>query len=165
MLRTILHRLAILLFALVVASAVALGARADAGLPEGEVAVVAEPVADGGSGIFQGRGEIGDDGLITVFLQEPPNGFSDGGDVPVGMVVATAARAGFSDGGDIPEGFIAVLGQLPVDGFSDGGDVPEGMIAVRALPAGFSDGGDIPDGFVAVALQPLPTEAFSPPGG
>jgi hypothetical protein len=161
---TTLHRLTLLLLAVVTACTVAIGARADTGLPEGTVAVVAQPAGGGGGDLFGGRGTT-EEGPITVFLQEPPDGFSDGGDVPEGMVVAIADRAGFSDGGDIPEGFIAVLAEQQPDGFSDGGDVPDGMIAVHAQPAGFSDGGDLPPGYVAVALQPLATDAFSPPGG
>ena len=153
----ITQRLAILLLVIAAASAVALGARADSGLPEGTVPVVAHP--------FEGSLSGGDeDELITVFLP-PGDGFSDGGDVPEGMVVALAERAegfGFSDGGDLPDGFIAVVAKPAPEGFSDGGDVPEGMIAVRALPLGFSDGGDM----AAVALQPLGAGgSFSPPGG
>jgi hypothetical protein len=156
----ITQRLAILLLVLAAASVVALGARADSGVPEGTVAVVAQPFEGG----LSGGGGGTEDELITVFLP-PGDGFSDGGDVPEGMVVALAEGAegfGFSDGGDLPDGFIAVLAMPAPDGFSDGGDVPEGMIAVRALPLGFSDGGDM----AAVALQPLATgRSFSPPGG
>lgn len=150
-----IHRLAILLLAIAAASTVAVAARATFVLPEDEVAVVAQPFAPGSGG---------NSGEITVFLPLPPEGFSDGGDVPMGMVVAVAERAlGFSDGGDVPEGYVAVLGVPAPEGFSDGGDVPEGMIAVLAQPA---EGGVVPEGEVAVFLQPLPEgRDFSPPGG
>lgn len=157
---TIPHRLAIFLLAFAAASILVLAARAES-VPDGEVAVVAYPA---GGGLVGGGG---DDGLITVFLPSG-EGFSDGGDIPEGMVAALAERAGegFSDGGDVPAGFIVVFAQPAPEGFSDGGDVPEGMIAVRAQPAGFSDGGDVPMGFVAVALEPLASgRSFSPPGG
>jgi hypothetical protein len=153
-------RLAILLLALAAASTLVLGARASSGLPEGTVAVVAQPVERG----VIGGGDAGDE-LITVFLPPAPDGFSDGGDIPEGFVAALAERAedfGFSDGGDLPEGFIAVQAQRAPDGFSDGGDVPpDGMIAVRALPLGFSDGGDR----ITVVLEPLADGVFSPRGG
>jgi hypothetical protein len=158
MLPQITPRLAILLLVIAAASTVALGARASSGLPEGTVAVVAQPVGSGPSG----GGDA--NGLITVFLPLPPEGFSDGGHVPEGMVAALAESDddfGFSDGGDIPEGFIAVDAEPAPDGFSDGGDAPEGMIAVSALLLGFSDGGD----FVTVALEPLDIDSFSPRGG
>jgi hypothetical protein len=156
MLPRIKQRLAILLLAIAAASILAVAARATFVLPEGEVAVVAQPFAPGSGG---------SGGMITVFLPLPPEGFSDGGDVPAGMVVAVAQQAeGFSDGGDAPEGFVPVLGVPAPDGFSDGGDVPEGMIAVLAQPA--EGDGVVPEGEVAVYLEPLPEiESFSPPGG
>jgi hypothetical protein len=157
-------RLAILVLALAAASTVALGAAASSVLPEGTVAVVAQPVGGDPS-----SGGGADDGLITVFLPLPPDGFSDGGDVPAGMVEAIAEQVdgedgnGFSDGGDIPAGLIAVLAQPAPDGFSDGDAVPDGMVAVRALLLGFSDGGDM----VTVAMEPLDSDNdnFSPQGG
>ena len=56
------HRAAILLLALVAASALALGARADSGVPEGKVAVFGQ--LDG----FSDGGDIRD-GLIPVFVE------------------------------------------------------------------------------------------------
>ena len=77
------QRVAILLLAVVAASALAFGARADVG-PDDRVAVVVLPA---------------------------PEGFSDGGDIPEGLIAVFVepARDGFSDGGDIPEGFVAVV--------------------------------------------------------
>jgi hypothetical protein len=156
MVSRITHRLAILFLTVAAASTLAVAAHATFVLPEGTVAVVAQPFAPGSGG---GGGQI------TVFLPLPPEGFSDGGDVPEGMVVAVADQAeGFSDGGDVPAGFVAVLGVPAPEGFSDGGDVPEGMIAVLAQPA--EGGGVVPEGEVAVFLEPLPeNRSFSPPGG
>jgi hypothetical protein len=156
MLSRITQRLAILFLTVAAASALAVAAHATFVLPEGTVAVVAQPF-DPGAG--------GSGGQITVFLPIPPEGFSDGGDVPEGMVATVADQAeGFSDGGDVPEGFVAVLGVPAPEGFSDGGDVPEGMIAVLAQPA--EGGGVVPEGEVAVLLEPLPeSQSFSPPGG
>ena len=118
------QRVAILLLAVVAASALAFGARADVG-PDDRVAVVVLPA---------------------------PEGFSDGGDIPEGMIAVFVepARDGFSDGGDIPEGFVAVVAQ-PIDGFSDGGDIVSWR---GPLPDGFSDGGDIPHGMIAVFAEP-----------
>ena len=78
------HRIAILLLAVVAASALALGARADVVVPDDRVAVVVQPA---------------------------PEGFSDGGDIPEGMVAVFAEPAGegFPDRGNVPEGLVAVL--------------------------------------------------------
>jgi hypothetical protein len=157
MVSRITQRLAILFLTVAAASTLVVAAHATFVLPEGTVAVVAQPFEGGQSG--------GSGGEITVFLPLPPEGFSDGGDVPEGMVAAVADQAeGFSDGGDVPEGLVAVLGVPAPEGFSDGGDVPEGMIAVLAQPA--EGGGVVPEGEVAVLLEPLPeSQSFSPPGG
>ena len=141
------QRVAILLLAVLAVSALAFGARADAIVLDDRVAVVVLPA---------------------------PEGFSDGGDIPEGMIAVFVepARDVNSNGGDIPEGFVAVIAQS-INGFSDGGDIvlarpaPDGfsdenilhgMIVVFAEPAGeaHTGGVNIPEGMVAVLMEPLP---------
>ena len=145
------HRVAILLLAVVAASALALGARADVVAPDGRVPVLVQPAPEG----FSDGGDI-PEGLIAVFVRPAPDGFSDGGDIPDGFVLVMA-QDGFSDGGDIP-----VLARAAGEGFSDGGDVPDGMIVAFAEPA---EGGLLGEDLVTVLMEPYsPGESFSPRG-
>ena len=117
------HRFAILLLAVVAASALALGARANVAALDGRVAVLAQPAPAG----FSDGGDI-PEGFVPIVAQD---GFSDGGDI---VVLARPAGLGFSDGGDVPEGRIAVFAEPAGGGPSSGGIAPEGLVAVLMDP-------------------------------
>jgi hypothetical protein len=124
-------------------------------------------------------GALADDAASVPVLAEP-FGFSDGGDVPLGMIVVFVREApdgfsdggdgfsdggdGFSDGGDATAGYKWVIAGLTGDGFSDGGDVPSGYLLVAAQPVGvdFWLEGKVPDGLVPVLAWP--GEGFSDGG-
>ena len=80
------------------------------------IPVFVEPVGEDFSGDIP-------EGLVAVVAQPARNGFSDGGDI---AVYVQPAPAGFSDGGDVPEGLLAVYARPAGAGFSDGGDRPPG---------------------------------------
>jgi hypothetical protein len=109
-------------------------------------------------------GALADDAASVPVLAEPV-GFSDGGDVPLGMIVVFVPKApdgfsdggdGFSDGGDAPAGYTWVIVDTIGEGFSDGGDVPSGYLLIAAQPAGidFWLEGIVPDGLLPVLAWP-----------
>ncbi len=151
------HRVAILLLAVVAASALALGARADVDRArrQGRRARAARP----GGFLGRRRHPRRADRSVRRACPRPP---------------ATVSRTEATSPTGSSQSWLRTVSRTeatsrfwrePVpDGFSDGGDIPDGMIAVFAEPAGdgFPGGGNVPEGLVAVLMEPFAEPALIP---